>query len=169
MNFSICPTSPCWFMVGRSLGSCYLLKCSLNTYLEWLLFVSREWKYHSPVFLCLGVFFVLQNGKHQQISGRLQDVQSRKQIQKSELDVLDRKCDSGIMEIKQLQQQLQVGHVFNLKWCLVSKEWDGMKQVSFLSERLLNCNNGKRMTGLVFQFKQTPTNSWNFPILCHLT
>ncbi|KAL8173194.1 UNVERIFIED_CONTAM: Intersectin-2, partial [Gekko kuhli] len=47
------------------------------------------------------------NDKHQQISGRLQDVRNRKQIQKSELDVLDKKCDLGIMEIKQLQQQLQ--------------------------------------------------------------
>ncbi|XP_053139860.1 intersectin-2 isoform X2 [Hemicordylus capensis] len=47
------------------------------------------------------------NDKQQQISGRLQDVQNRKQIQKNELDVLDKKCDLGIMEIKQLQQQLQ--------------------------------------------------------------
>ncbi|XP_077173072.1 intersectin-2 isoform X2 [Paroedura picta] len=47
------------------------------------------------------------NDKHQQISGRLQDVQNRKQIQKNELGVLDKKCDLGIMEIKQLQQQLQ--------------------------------------------------------------
>nr|XP_056712131.1 intersectin-2 [Euleptes europaea] len=45
--------------------------------------------------------------KHQQISGRLQDIQNRKQIQKNELHVLDKKCDLGIMEIKQLQQQLQ--------------------------------------------------------------
>ncbi|EMP34253.1 Intersectin-2 [Chelonia mydas] len=45
--------------------------------------------------------------KHQQITGRLQDVRSRKQIQKSELEALDKKCDLGIVEIKQLQQQLQ--------------------------------------------------------------
>ncbi|XP_019392851.1 PREDICTED: intersectin-2 isoform X1 [Crocodylus porosus] len=45
--------------------------------------------------------------KHQQISGRLQDVRSRKQIRKSELEALDKKYDLGIMEIKQLQQQLQ--------------------------------------------------------------
>uniref|UniRef100_A0A6I8NES9 Intersectin 2 n=1 Tax=Ornithorhynchus anatinus TaxID=9258 RepID=A0A6I8NES9_ORNAN len=47
------------------------------------------------------------NGKHQQIFGRLQDVRIRKQSQKSELEVLDKQCDLGIMEIKQLQQQLQ--------------------------------------------------------------
>ncbi|XP_062971974.1 intersectin-2 isoform X2 [Elgaria multicarinata webbii] len=47
------------------------------------------------------------NGKHQQISGRLQDVQNRKQNQKNELDVLEKKCDLGIIEIKKLQQQLQ--------------------------------------------------------------
>uniref|UniRef100_A0A8C3ID75 Intersectin 2 n=1 Tax=Chrysemys picta bellii TaxID=8478 RepID=A0A8C3ID75_CHRPI len=49
----------------------------------------------------------LVSGKHQQITGRLQDVRSRKQIQKSELEALDKKCDLGIVEIKQLQQQLQ--------------------------------------------------------------
>ncbi|XP_039388469.1 intersectin-2 isoform X2 [Mauremys reevesii] len=47
------------------------------------------------------------SGKHQQITGRLQDVRSRKEIQKSELEALDKKCDLGIVEIKQLQQQLQ--------------------------------------------------------------
>ncbi|KAJ6650340.1 hypothetical protein lerEdw1_013377 [Lerista edwardsae] len=47
------------------------------------------------------------NGKHQQISGRLQDVQNRNQKQKNELDDLDKKCDLGITEIKKLQQQLQ--------------------------------------------------------------
>ncbi|XP_038606944.1 intersectin-2 isoform X2 [Tachyglossus aculeatus] len=47
------------------------------------------------------------NGKHQQIFGRLQDVRIRKQSQKSELEILDKQCDLGIMEIKQLQQQLQ--------------------------------------------------------------
>lgn len=50
-----------------------------------------------------------QNGKHQQISGRLQDVRIRKQTQKTELEVLDKQCDLEIMEIKQLQQELQVG------------------------------------------------------------
>ncbi|XP_061463514.1 intersectin-2 isoform X3 [Rhineura floridana] len=47
------------------------------------------------------------NDKHQQISGRLQDIRKRKQIQKNELDVLEKKCDLGIIESKQLQQQLQ--------------------------------------------------------------
>lgn len=47
------------------------------------------------------------NGKHQQISGRLQDVQIRKQTQKTELEVLDKQCDLEIMEIKQLQQELK--------------------------------------------------------------
>ncbi|KAL1783775.1 intersectin-2 isoform X2 [Sigmodon hispidus] len=46
-------------------------------------------------------------GKHQQISGRLQDVRIRKQTQKTELDVLDKQCDLEVMEIKQLQQELQ--------------------------------------------------------------
>ena len=45
--------------------------------------------------------------KHQQISGRLQDIRSKKQIRRTELEALDRKCDQGIMEVKQLQQQLQ--------------------------------------------------------------
>ncbi|XP_023367584.1 intersectin-2 [Otolemur garnettii] len=48
------------------------------------------------------------NGKHQQISGRLQDVRLRKQTQKTEVEVLDKQCDLEIMEIKQLQQELQV-------------------------------------------------------------
>ncbi|XP_077008369.1 intersectin-2 isoform X1 [Tamandua tetradactyla] len=47
------------------------------------------------------------NDKHQQISGRLQDVRLRKQTQKTELEVLDKQCDLEIMEIKQLQQELQ--------------------------------------------------------------
>ncbi|XP_066490567.1 intersectin-2 isoform X1 [Tiliqua scincoides] len=47
------------------------------------------------------------NSKHRQISGRLQDVQNRKQKQKNELDILGKKCDLGLSEIKQLQQQLQ--------------------------------------------------------------
>ncbi|XP_004696464.1 intersectin-2 [Echinops telfairi] len=47
------------------------------------------------------------NGKHQQLSGRLQDVGLRKQTQKAELAVLDKQCDLNIMEIKQLQQELQ--------------------------------------------------------------
>uniref|UniRef100_A0A8C3KVW4 Intersectin 2 n=1 Tax=Calidris pygmaea TaxID=425635 RepID=A0A8C3KVW4_9CHAR len=46
--------------------------------------------------------------KHQQISGRLQDIRSKKQIRKTELEALDKKYDQGIMEVKQLQQQLQV-------------------------------------------------------------
>nr|XP_047921665.1 intersectin-2 isoform X4 [Anser cygnoides] len=45
--------------------------------------------------------------KHQQISGRLQDIRNKKQIRKTELEALDKKCDQGIMEVKQLQQQLQ--------------------------------------------------------------
>ncbi|KAM5253935.1 intersectin-2 isoform 4-T6 [Hipposideros larvatus] len=47
------------------------------------------------------------NGKHQQISGRLQDVRLRKQTQKTELEVLDKQCDLEIMEIRHLQQELQ--------------------------------------------------------------
>ncbi|XP_078503832.1 intersectin-2 isoform X6 [Lissotriton helveticus] len=47
------------------------------------------------------------DGKHQQISGRLQDVQVKKFKQKTELEDSDKKCDLGILEIKQLQQQLQ--------------------------------------------------------------
>ncbi|NXB79467.1 ITSN2 protein, partial [Donacobius atricapilla] len=46
-------------------------------------------------------------GKHQQISGRLQDIRSKKQMRKTELEALDRKYDQGIMEVKQLQQQLE--------------------------------------------------------------
>lgn len=49
-----------------------------------------------------------QTDKHQQISGRLQDIRSKKQMRKSELEALDRKYDQGIMEVKQLQQQLEV-------------------------------------------------------------
>lgn len=50
----------------------------------------------------------LQTDKHQQISGRLQDIRSKKQLRKTELEALDRKYDQGIMEVKQLQQQLEV-------------------------------------------------------------
>ncbi|XP_068136346.1 intersectin-2 isoform X2 [Hyperolius riggenbachi] len=45
--------------------------------------------------------------KHQQITLRVQDVRGRKQMRKNELDSIDKKCDLGIIEIKQLQQQLQ--------------------------------------------------------------
>ncbi|XP_053565597.1 intersectin-2 [Bombina bombina] len=45
--------------------------------------------------------------KHQQINLRVQDVKGRKLIKKNELESVDKKCDMGIMEIKQLQQQLQ--------------------------------------------------------------
>ncbi|KAE8605248.1 hypothetical protein XENTR_v10015042 [Xenopus tropicalis] len=45
--------------------------------------------------------------KHQQITSRVQDVRGKKQLKRTELETLDRKCDAGIMEIKQLQQELQ--------------------------------------------------------------
>ncbi|XP_050806495.1 intersectin-2 isoform X3 [Gopherus flavomarginatus] len=66
------------------------------------------------------------SGKHQQITGRLQDVRSRKQMQKNELEALDKKCDLGIVEIKQLQQQLQeyqnkLGHLVPEKQLLNEK------------------------------------------------
>nr|XP_033795672.1 intersectin-2 isoform X2 [Geotrypetes seraphini] len=47
------------------------------------------------------------DGKHQQISGRLKDIENKKLIQKNELETVDKKCDLEIMAIKQLQQQLQ--------------------------------------------------------------
>ncbi|XP_043841584.1 intersectin-2 isoform X5 [Dromiciops gliroides] len=47
------------------------------------------------------------NGKHQQISGRLEDMRQRKQSRRSELEILDKQCDLGVLEITQLQQQLQ--------------------------------------------------------------
>nr|XP_020652410.1 intersectin-2 isoform X2 [Pogona vitticeps] len=47
------------------------------------------------------------NDKHQQISGRLQDVRNRKQNQKNELDVLEKKCDLESIEVKGLHKQLQ--------------------------------------------------------------
>ncbi|KAL0620692.1 Intersectin-2 [Plecturocebus cupreus] len=52
---------------------------------------------------------LVRNGKHQQISGRLQDVRLKKQTQKTELEVLDKQCDLEITEIKQLLQELQAG------------------------------------------------------------
>uniref|UniRef100_A0A8C3LAR3 Intersectin 2 n=1 Tax=Chrysolophus pictus TaxID=9089 RepID=A0A8C3LAR3_CHRPC len=66
--------------------------------------------------------------KHQQISGRLQDIRSKKQIRRTELEALDRKCDQGIMEVKQLQQQLQV-HRFLLIVCLSSNADAGIASV----------------------------------------
>ncbi|XP_018121471.1 intersectin-2 isoform X2 [Xenopus laevis] len=45
--------------------------------------------------------------KHQQITSRVQDVRGKKHLKRTELETLDRKCDAGIMEIKQLQQELQ--------------------------------------------------------------
>ncbi|XP_026563440.1 intersectin-2 isoform X4 [Pseudonaja textilis] len=47
------------------------------------------------------------NDKQQQISGRLEDVRNRKQKYKNEFANLEKKCDMGITEIKQLEQQLQ--------------------------------------------------------------
>ncbi|XP_056680900.1 intersectin-2 isoform X6 [Monodelphis domestica] len=46
-------------------------------------------------------------GKQQQISGRLEDLRLRKQSRRSELEALDRQCDLGVAEIRELQQQLQ--------------------------------------------------------------
>ncbi|XP_048209282.1 intersectin-2 isoform X2 [Perognathus longimembris pacificus] len=69
------------------------------------------------------------NGKHHQISGRLQDVRIRKQTQKTELDVLDKQCDLEIMEIKQLQQELQ--EYQNKLICLVPEK-------QLLNERIKN-------------------------------
>ncbi|XP_073424420.1 intersectin-2 isoform X3 [Dendrobates tinctorius] len=45
--------------------------------------------------------------KHQQITLKVQDVRGRKQMKKNELNAIDKKCDVGVMEIRQLQQQLQ--------------------------------------------------------------
>ncbi|XP_077147626.1 intersectin-2 isoform X3 [Ranitomeya variabilis] len=45
--------------------------------------------------------------KHQQISLKVQDVRGRKQMKKNELNTIDKKCDVGVTEIRQLQQQLQ--------------------------------------------------------------
>ncbi|KAG8535194.1 hypothetical protein GDO81_029230, partial [Engystomops pustulosus] len=45
--------------------------------------------------------------KHQQITLKVQDVRGRKQMKKNELNSIDKKCDLGVIEIKQLQQQLQ--------------------------------------------------------------
>ncbi|KAM3932370.1 intersectin-2 isoform 2-T2 [Leptodactylus fuscus] len=45
--------------------------------------------------------------KHQQITLKVQDVRSRKVMKKNELNAVDKKCDLGVLEIKQLQQQLQ--------------------------------------------------------------
>ncbi|MGH0147511.1 UNVERIFIED_CONTAM: hypothetical protein FKN15_045441 [Acipenser sinensis] len=45
--------------------------------------------------------------KHKQISGRLHDVQNKKVVQKSELDLINQKQDCRIMEINNLQQQLE--------------------------------------------------------------
>ncbi|KAM4867524.1 intersectin-2 isoform 4-T5 [Thomomys bottae] len=69
------------------------------------------------------------NGKHHQISGRLQDIRLRKQTKKTELDVLDKQCDLEIMEIKQLQQELQ--EYQNKLICLVPEK-------QLLNERIKN-------------------------------
>lgn len=45
--------------------------------------------------------------KHQQITLKVQDVRGRKQMKKNELNSIDKKCDVGVIEIRQLQQQLQ--------------------------------------------------------------
>ncbi|XP_075057455.1 intersectin-2 isoform X2 [Mixophyes fleayi] len=45
--------------------------------------------------------------KHQQITLRVQDIRGRKKMKKTELEAADRNCDLGIIEIRQLQQQLQ--------------------------------------------------------------
>ncbi|XP_040283363.1 intersectin-2 isoform X1 [Bufo bufo] len=46
-------------------------------------------------------------GKHQQITLKVQDVRNRKQMKKNELNAIDKKCDLGVGDIRQLQQQLQ--------------------------------------------------------------
>ncbi|KAM4692947.1 intersectin-2 [Discoglossus pictus] len=88
--------------------------------------------------------------KHQQITLRVQDVRGRKQMKRNELDSVDTKCDLGIMEIKQLQQQLQeyqskLTHLVPEKQALNEK----IKQIQLI------CTNDNSGTGLQGIHKKT--------------
>lgn len=99
----------CFLLITLHINECKTDPTGLQTRL------TMDHKCHAfdlPIEFFFTIYMIvifLQNGKHQQISGRLQDVRIRKQTQKTELEVLDKQCDLEIMEIKQLQQELQVG------------------------------------------------------------
>lgn len=49
-----------------------------------------------------------QGNKHKQISGRLRDAQSKRRILKAEVDLVNQKRDTRIVEINNLQLQFEV-------------------------------------------------------------
>lgn len=51
---------------------------------------------------------LLQGSKHKQISDRLRDVQSKRRIQKAEVDLINQQRDARIAEINALQIQFEV-------------------------------------------------------------
>lgn len=53
-------------------------------------------------------FPVSQGNKHKQISDRLRDAQSKRRIQKAEVDLVNQKRDARIAEINTLQLQFEV-------------------------------------------------------------
>lgn len=58
-------------------------------------------------------YLVSQGNKHKQISDRLRDAQSKRRIQKAEVDLINQKRDARIAEINTLQLQ------FEVKTCLL--------------------------------------------------
>lgn len=61
----------------------------------------------------------LQGNKHKQISDRLRDAQSKKRIQKAEVDLINQKRDARVAEISTLQLQFEVkAKVFVSPVCL---------------------------------------------------
>ena len=53
-------------------------------------------------------FLVSQGNKHKQISDRLRDAQSKRRIQKAEVDLVNQKRDARIAEINTLQFEFEV-------------------------------------------------------------
>uniref|UniRef100_A0A8B9GHN5 Intersectin 2 n=1 Tax=Amazona collaria TaxID=241587 RepID=A0A8B9GHN5_9PSIT len=71
--------------------------------------------------------------KHQQISSRLQDIRSKKQIRKTELVALDKKYDQGIMEVNQLQHELKVCNFLLSLWFSFTSYYLDVGAISSLS------------------------------------
>lgn len=71
----------------------------------------KAWVHHDIIYL------VSQGNKHKQISDRLRDAQSKRRIQKAELDLVNQKRDTRVAEINALQLEFEVNrnvsHLFS--------------------------------------------------------
>lgn len=68
----------------------------------------KAWVHHDIIYL------VSQGNMHKQISDRLRDAQSKRRIQKAELDLVNQKRDTRVAEINALQLEFEVNRNVSL-------------------------------------------------------